>query len=107
MKECDNIIQILKETEIAIQNENFTPIKKLSDQTLHCASATGDPDNIAIAVIIYSLGKIFERSDYRSLQGWASFKKITVTALKTSINDLENNNIEKFRKDFFLIKSNQ
>jgi hypothetical protein len=104
MEEIKNILRILKETESAIKNENTSVIKKLSNETLHSISTSGDPDNISIAVIIYSIGKIFERPDYHSLKGWESFKRITLSSLEVSIKDLENGNIEKFRKDFFLIR---
>jgi len=36
-------------------------LKQLSDQTNNTASRTQDSDNIAVAVIVYSLGKILER----------------------------------------------
>ena len=103
MKECENSLIILKKTLEAIQNEDPAPLKELSDQTIHCATK-GDIDNLNIAIIIYSLGKIFSRSDYRTLKGWNSFKKITLVSLKSSINDLENKNEEKFRKDFNMIR---
>lgn len=104
MKERENILKILIETEQAIKEENTAPLKNLSDQTLHSASTTGDPDNITVAVIVYSLGKIFERPDYKTMKGWSSFKRITLSSLKCSIKDLEKNNEKKFRKDFALIR---
>lgn len=103
MEECENIISILKKTLEAIQQDNPHPLKDLSDQTIHCATK-GDVDNLNVAIIIYSLGKILSRPNYRTLKGWASFKKITIVSLKSSINDLENNNYEKFRKDFNIIR---
>ena len=104
MQEVDNILRILKETEIAIKNENPSPLKNLSDQTIHVASTTQDPDNIVVAVIIYSIGKIFARPDYRTLKGLESFRRITLSSMELSIKDLENNNVEKFKKDFFMIR---
>jgi len=104
MKEVENILRILNETYIAIKTDNPSPLKTLSNQTIHSAS-TGDQDNLAIAVIIYALGKIFERQDYRTMNGWESFRKITLNSLKASIKDLENKNQEKFRKDFSMIRA--
>lgn len=103
MKECENILSILIETLHAIQRDDPGPLKELSDQTIHCASR-GDVDNINIAIVIYSLGKILSRPDYRTLKGWESFKRIVLVSLKSSIIDLENKNKEKFRKDFNLIR---
>lgn len=103
MKEGDNILRVLKETLKAIKEDNPGPLKELSDQTLHSAS-TGDPDNIAVAVVVYSLGKILSRPDYRTLKGWPTFQKTMIASLKSSINDLENGNEEKFRDDFVFIR---
>lgn len=103
MKEVENILRILEQTLYAIQNDNPAPLKELSDQTIHSA-ASGDEENILVAVIVYSLGKILSRQDYRSLKGWESFNLITISALKCSINDLREGNVEKFKKDFMMIK---
>lgn len=103
MKERDNILRILEQTLYAIQNDNATPLKELSDQTLHSAT-TGDADNIAVAVIVYSLGKILSRSDYRTLKGWDGFVKVVISSIKCSINDIKQGNDEKFRKDFAFIR---
>lgn len=104
MQERENILRILEQTLYAVQNDNPTPLKDLSDQTIHTASITGDPDNITVAVIVYSIGKILSRSDYRSLKGWDSFHKIVTNALKCSINDIKNKNDALFRKDFVFIR---
>jgi len=104
MKEIDNVLRILEQTLYAVKNDNAAPLKELSDQTLHAASTTGDPDNIAVAVIVYSIGKILSRPDYRSLKGWESFNRIIQSSLKCSINDLKENSPEKFRRDFDFIR---
>ncbi len=103
MIEKENIIRILQQTLYAIKNDNPLALRDLSDQTIHSAT-TGDPDNILVAVIVYSLSKIMSRQDYRTLKGWESFKKITISSLKCSINDLENRNNHKFQNDFIMIK---
>jgi hypothetical protein len=106
MKEIDNILNILKETKKAIENNNSSIIKNLSNQTIHTASLTQDADNIAVAVAVYSLAKIFERPDYKQLKGWNNFHSLTSKALTASIQDLEKKDLEKFRKDFeFLTKA--
>jgi hypothetical protein len=104
MKERENILEILKKTLEAVQRDDFVPLKNLSDQTIHTASVSGDPDNIAVAVLVYSLGKILSRTDYRTLNGWKEFHNVIISTLKCSINDLESNNLEKFRKDFTFIR---
>lgn len=104
MKERDNILRILEQTLYAVKNDNSTPLKELSDQTIHSASTTGDPDNIAVAVIVYSIGKILSRPDYRQVKGFMAFQKITINALECAINDIKSNKDELFRKDFIRIR---
>ena len=103
MEGVDNVRNILEQTLYAIQNDNSQPLKELSDQTIHSAS-TGDLDNIMVAIIVYSIGKILSRPDYRSLKGWNSFYRIVTSSLKCSINDLKEGNEKKFRQDFLMIK---
>ena len=64
MKEAENILKILIKTSDAIRTNETHTLKNLSDQTIHSASTTGDEDNLTVAVIVYSLGKIFERKHY-------------------------------------------
>ncbi len=61
MKDGENIIRILEETKVALKAKDTLKLKQLSDQTNNTASRTQDADNIAVAVIVYSLGKILER----------------------------------------------
>jgi len=75
MQEKENIIRIFEETVSALKQEDNIKLKNLSDQTIHTASITQDPDNIAIAVIIYSLSKIIERPAYRSQKNWNNIYK--------------------------------
>jgi len=104
MQEKENILRILKETKEAIKKEDFDLIRNLSDQTINTASLTQDPDNIAVAVIIYSLSKIFERERYQRYPEWDKFYKIIISSLEESIIDIEKNNIKKFGRDLELIR---
>lgn len=103
MEEVDNVLKILERTLYAIENDNHQPLKELSDQTIHTASS-GDLDNILVAVIVYSIGKILSRPDYRSLKGWNSFYRITTFSLKNSIDNLKNKNEKNFRENFLMIR---
>jgi hypothetical protein len=103
MDERNNILRILKETLNAIQKDNPEPLKDLSNQTIHSAS-TGNPDNITVAIIVYSLGKILSRNDYKKLKGWSTFQKTIISSLKKSITYLEKNEVEKFRENFIFIR---
>ncbi|MCK4552934.1 hypothetical protein KAT80_01905 [Candidatus Pacearchaeota archaeon] len=67
MEEVENILRILEETKVALKNKDTLKLKQLSDQTNNTASRTQDADNIAVAVIVYSLGKILERGYVENL----------------------------------------
>ena len=104
MKEGDNVLRILRETKEAIKHGDTAQIKTLSNQTTNTASMTQDPDNIAVAVIIYSIGKILERGDYKNLRGWNNFYRTIISTLDLAIRDISRNNEKGFRKDFSMIQ---
>jgi hypothetical protein len=104
MKEEDNVLRILKETRAAIEKNDSFELKDLSNQTINTSSLTQDSDNIAVAVIVYSLSKIIERQDYRGLPGWNVFYKKILLFLDKSIEDIKKKNYEKFREDFKTIR---
>lgn len=104
MKERDNILRILRGAREALDRGDSAEMKSLSNQTINTASLTQDSDNIAVAVMIYSLSKIIEREDYRNLPGWNVFYKLFTSALDRSIKDIKKKDDEKFRKDFEMIR---
>jgi hypothetical protein len=75
MQEVENILRIFEETKSSINEGNISKLKQLSNQTNNTASRTQDPDNIAVAVIIYSINKILEKENYKSYPGWKKFYK--------------------------------
>ena len=99
MKEEENILKILNETKKAFINNHSTELKHLSNQTINTASLTQDADNIATAVIVYSLSKVIERQDYRTLSGWNNFYKRIILFLDDSIRDINNKDYEGFREN--------
>ena len=103
MKDSENIKNILTQTLEAIKSNNTQKLKDLSNQTIHSASINQDQDNIIVAVIVYALGKIFERKDYQLLKGWKNFYNITKTSLERSIKDINQKKDEAFRKDIPII----
>ena len=106
MQEKENILRILLETKVAVEKSDSAELKSLSNQTINTASLTQDPDNIVVAVLVYSLSKIIEREDYRKLKGWAVFYKKLIGFLDIAIKDIEKNDEKKFRRDFELIRKN-
>ena len=81
MQEKENVLRILEETKAAIRDNDSYKIKELSNQTIHTASITQDPDNIAVAVAVYSISKIVERKEYRDFAGWKDFYKTIISAV--------------------------
>jgi len=99
MKEVDNLLRIFEGTLLALKEEDSVKLKKLSDQTIHVASVEQDLDNIAVAVIVYSLSKIIERKEYRAQKGWKEFYKKIVAEIGKSINSLKKNDGAGFKKN--------
>ena len=97
MKEVDNILRILKETKRFVEEDNPFELKALSNQTIHSAAIAQDGDNIVVAVLVYSLGKIMERGHYREMEGWNRFYMIVTTNLELAIKSLEKGNIDNAR----------
>ena len=104
MKERDNIIRILKETKLAVTSADAVKIKQLSNQTIHTASIAQDPDNIAVAVIVYTLGKIVERENYQTYKGWKTFFNHFLRHIEIATQSLEQNKLEEFRKQITQIR---
>ena len=55
MKEVSNILRILIETKSLLSTGESNKIKELSNQTIHSATIYQDPDNVVVAVLVYSL----------------------------------------------------
>ncbi len=104
MYERENILRIFQETKEAISKGDYTEIKNLSNHTNNTAALTNDPDNIAVAVIIYSLSKIIEREDYRALPGWNKFYGIYIKSIDGIINALKRKDDNDFRSNIELIR---
>ena len=105
MKEPDNILRIFEEAKNAINEGDMVKLKDLSNQTVHTASIDQDPDNVAVAVIIYSLSKIIERRKYQDYPGWNKFYKNLMVFIDGSIDALTKNHEENFRRHLKDIRS--
>ena len=105
MQEKNNVLDILNKTKEALKKEDVVDLKDLSNRTIHTASISQDPDNIALAVIVYSLGKIIERKKYRGYRGWNGFYKTytgsierLIVAIKKDDEREIDNNLGRIRK---------
>jgi hypothetical protein len=97
MKEVGNILRILKETKRLIEEDSAQELRALSNQTIHSATISQDGDNIVVAVLVYSLGKVMERDHYRNLEGWAEFYEAVTRNLTLSVKSLEKDNLKNAR----------
>ncbi len=104
MQEKEHILEILEQTKRAIKEEDVIKLKELSNNTIHTSSIYQDPDNIALAVIIYSLSKIIERRNYKEYKEFDSFKKTYEKSIHKSIQFLKNNELEQYREQINQIR---
>ena len=106
MQEKENLLRILKETRKAVQKEDVLLLRELSNQTVHSASIYRDTDNIAVAVLVYSLSKILERKNYRDYRNWPKFFKNFMICIDRAINALEKNQVDYFHDQMKCIRKN-
>ncbi len=104
MQEKENVIDILSKAREAVREKNVVMLKNLSDRTVHSASIYQDEDDIAIAVIVYSLAKIIERERYMHYRQWPKFFNAYMESMKKAEKSLEKNNIEEFRRQLEIIR---
>ena len=97
MKEVSNVLDILKRARHFIAQDQPYEIKNLSNRTIHAATVSQDADNIVVAVLVYSIGKVFERDNYRNMEGWQGFYDSLIKNLDLSIRALQNDDVEKCR----------
>src|SRR3989338_9500346 len=90
------IINLLKNSLEAISKDDVKMLRDLSNKVINSSSVFQDEDIITIAVMTYSLSKIFERTDYRKYSGWHLFSETTINSLTEALFDLENNNLKNF-----------
>jgi hypothetical protein len=89
MEEVENILRILRETKRFVEEDKANELKSLSNQTIHSATISQDADNIVVAVLVYSLGKVMEREHYRNMEGWNEFHDAVIFNLGEAVQKLE------------------
>lgn len=97
MKEVKNVLRILRETKRLIEDDDAFELKALSNQTIHAATVSQDADNIIVAVLVYSIGKVMERDHYRKMEGWTEFRSAVIKNLTLAIKSLEADDVDKCR----------
>jgi hypothetical protein len=57
-----DILKVLKKSQKLLANQKYRQLMELSDHTTHTASIFQDRDSVSIAVVIYSIAKLMERT---------------------------------------------
>ena len=104
MQEKENVMRILQETKDAIKNNDSFKLKELSNQTIHTASITQDPDNISLAVAVYSLSKIVEKRKYQEFSGWKDFYKNITLSFDSLLSAIKKNDDKKLKENLLGIQ---
>ena len=98
VQEKENVLRIFEEAKDAIKQEDPFKLNELSNQTINTASRTHDPDNIATAVVIYSIGKIIERKKYREFPEWNNLYRKIISSIDDSIKAIKTGKEKDFKK---------
>ncbi len=113
MLEKEHVLRVFETTKEAIKNQDAVKLREMSNNTIHTSSISQDPENIAVAVIIYSIGKIIERQDYRKKPGWDKFYKnllleidIVIDALRKKDDSKISKTLEKLRSSLGNVSGN-
>lgn len=98
MIEKENVLRILREAISCLERNDHSSLGDLSNQMVHSSSVSQDGSTITLAVILYSLGKIFERNSYKEYSGWDGYYKKILNKLNDAVFFLEKDDIKNFRK---------
>lgn len=94
-----DIISIIKESLIAIRKNDTDKLREISDHTIHDASIFQDRHSTSIAVIIYSLSKIFEKERYKEYPNWKEFCMKCIKHLEVAQESLSRNRVPKYNRE--------
>jgi len=99
MKEAirKDILDILRDSIKAIKRDNIVELRELSDHTLHSSTIYQEEDSNAVAVVIYSLFKIYEKQKFQTYEGWQFFNADVLKQLEAAYNGLITANTAQYR----------
>ena len=96
MEERQHLIEVMSKSKEALEQQDASKLKELSDQTLHSASVYQHTDYVLVAVITYALSKILERKEKMPITNWQNFVKGISSLFNLAINALQKNNQKLF-----------
>jgi len=105
----ENLLKILKLARIAIKKGDVKTLRNLSDWTVHDASIYQSDIYVLVAVIIYSLSKIYSRENYETYKSYHLYCEDCTGSLEKARVFLEKDDIVSFENQLksFLDKINK
>jgi len=92
-----DILDILRDSIRAIKRDDIAQLRELSDHTLHSSTIYQEEDSTAIAVVIYSLFKIYEKQRLQNHPGWQLFNNDVIKILESAYNSLITANFAQYK----------
>ncbi|MCW8966172.1 MAG: hypothetical protein OQK82_05750 [Candidatus Pacearchaeota archaeon] len=93
----ENVLRVLLDTKQALEKNDTTWLKNLSNQTIHTASTKQDSTNITLAVIVYSISKILERTDYKKYPDWQKLYNTIIISFEASVAAAKSHDSNKLK----------
>jgi len=98
-----DIISILKEALAAIKQNDNEKLREISNHIVHDASIFQDKYSTSIAVIMYSLSKIFEKNNYKEYESWNEFYMKCTKHLEMAKENLMRYNVGKYSNNIKIL----
>lgn len=98
-------LDIVKKGIYALNRRDVRYLTELSNRTVHNSSIFQDKYSISIAIIVYSLAKIFEKRKYHYYKNWNTFYKNILNFFGKAKNYLikkDLNSYEKILRSIFM-----
>ena len=93
-----DVLRVLSELHKGVSKGDIDILKKSSDSTLHNAGIYQDKDSTSVAVIAYSLYKIFSRERLQKTKQFLKFKQNVLNEISGSQSFLAKSNEKEYKK---------
>jgi len=94
----NDILRVLKGSINAIKDNDIKKLNDLSNSLVESSSIYQDENIIITTILVYSLGKIFERGKLQTFKEWGFVKKTVDSSLRKAAYSLENNDLLNYEK---------
>ncbi len=92
-----DILHVLQDSLKAIQEKDALKLREVSDHVIHDCTVSQESEVVSVAVIIYSLSKIFDKWQHRDDKKWKKFKIRVVNDLNKALQFLKEGNVTKYK----------